>query len=191
MIFSKDPNAVIKVLKSKFIIKSSGPPDYYLGNDFKKNPQGQWTIGCRKYIKDALSKVMGIHGDIPKRNNPCEQDIHLECDQSPLLNATEHRQFQQLVGILNWIMQIGRVDIAYATISLARFVAAPRRTHLQHALYVFGYLRKFPNARTVVNSCDPDYEYGQELLKKDLSKKMKNIYSEALEDMDHYFPKWY
>ena len=189
MIISKDTKRIMDFFKKHFIIKSDGPPDYYLGNDFKRNTDGQWTVGCKKYIKDALLKVQAIHGDIPKRNNPCKQDTHLECDQSPLLNATEHREYQQLIGILNWIMQIGRLDIAYATVSLARFVAAPRKTHLKHALYVFGYLKKFPNARTVVDSRDPIYEYGQEHLTEDLSKNMKNIYPEALEEVDRQLPK--
>ena len=189
MIFSKDTKSIMKFFQDRFIIKGDGPPDYYLGNDYKKDPNGRWTIGCKKYIKDALEKIQSIHGVIPKRNNPCEQDVHLETDASPLLTAIEHRQFQQLIGILNWIMQIGRIDIAYATVSLARFVAVPRRTHLKHALHVFGYLKAFPNARSTVDSRDPIYEYGEEHLKVNLQTKMEKFYPEASEEIDRRLPK--
>ena len=119
MIFSRNPDSIMAWFKSKFQIKGDGSPEYYLGNDYKKTPNDLWSVGCKKYIKDALAKVQDIHGNIEKRNNPCDADIHLECDTTPLLDLKEHRQYQQLVGILNWVMQIGRIDIAYAAVSLA------------------------------------------------------------------------
>ena len=190
MIFSRETQPIMDWFKSKFTIKGDGPPDYYLGNDFKQNSHTKkWTIGCRKYIKDALEKIEGIHGQQLKRDNPCDPDIHLEIDQSPLLGASQHRQYQQLIGILNWIMQIGRVDIAYATTSLARFVAAPRRNHMKHALYVFGYLKKHPNRRITVDSRNPIFDYGEELLKDDIRTKMQGQYPEALEEIDIDVPK--
>ena len=188
MVFSRDTKSIMDFFHKHFCIKGDGPPDYYLGNDYKKDPHGRWTVGCKKYIKDVLIKVQETHGTLRKRNNPCEQDVHLETDASPLLNAIEHRQYQQLIGILNWIMQIGRIDIAYATISLARFVAAPRRTHLLHALHIFAYLKSYPNVRTVVDSSDPIYEYGEEHLNANIQKKMEKFYPEASEEIDRRLP---
>jgi hypothetical protein len=31
-------------------------PDYYLGNDDKKDWKGRWCIGCKKYLKEAIQQ---------------------------------------------------------------------------------------------------------------------------------------
>ena len=60
-----------------------------------------------------------------------------------------------LVGMLNWTVGIGRFDIAHATSSLACFASCPSKGHLDRALRVFGYLKKYQNKRIVVDSRDP------------------------------------
>jgi hypothetical protein len=42
---------------------------------------------------------------------PSRRD-HPEMDTSAVLNDDEHRKFQMLIGILNWIVSIGRFDVA-------------------------------------------------------------------------------
>ena len=51
--------------------------------------------------------------------------------ESEILSDDEHRKFQMLLGMLNWIVSIGRFDVAYATASLSRFSACPRKGHLE------------------------------------------------------------
>jgi len=52
-IFSRDPELIMKQIKSVFTVKSEGPPEYYLGNDFKKDRKGRWCIACKTYIKEG------------------------------------------------------------------------------------------------------------------------------------------
>ena len=57
--------------------------------------------------------------------------------------------------MLNWIVGIGRFEISHATSSLALFASCPRKCHLDCALRVFGYLKKYLNKRIVVYFMDP------------------------------------
>ena len=41
---------------------SKVPLDYYLGNNYKRDSQGRWCIGCQKYLKEALIQVETVLG---------------------------------------------------------------------------------------------------------------------------------
>ena len=133
----------MKEIETVFKVKddSKGPPDYYLGNDYKRDSQGRWCIGCQKYLKEALVRVESIMGiKLLKRNRPIEVGDLPEEDDSKVLNDIDHKKFQMLIGMLNWLVNIGRLDIAFATSSLSRFTACPRQGHLDRANQVFEYL---------------------------------------------------
>ena len=57
MIVARDPTPLMDKLQDIYTIKSISKPDYYLGNDYKKNANGNWTYGCKKYVKEVLVKV--------------------------------------------------------------------------------------------------------------------------------------
>ena len=95
---------------------------------------------------------------------------HPEEDSSTPLNDTEHQQYQMLIGILNWIVCIGRMDITFATSSLSRFTACPRKGHWVRALRIFGYLKKYSNRRIIVDSRDPIREGGTDALNLDFTE---------------------
>jgi hypothetical protein len=40
MVLAGDPEAVMDMIQLSTLLKSIGPPDYYLGNDYKKDRQG-------------------------------------------------------------------------------------------------------------------------------------------------------
>ena len=75
-------------------------------------------------MKEALVRVESIMGiKLLKRNRPIEVGDHPEEDESKVLNDVDHKKFQMLIGMLNWLVNIGRLDIAFATSSLSRFTA--------------------------------------------------------------------
>ena len=114
---------------------------------------------------------------------------HPEDDDSPSLSDTEHTHYQMLIRMLNWMVAIGRFDFAFSTSSLARFVAAPRKGHLDRALHVFGYLKKNPNRRIVIDSRDPIFEGSESALTKDLASEFSSVYPDAAEELDPKLPK--
>jgi hypothetical protein len=57
-----------------------------------------------------------------------------------------------LIVMAQWACTIGCLDIAFAVSSLSHFSATPCCGHLELAVYLFGYLKKYPNRRLVLNS---------------------------------------
>ena len=96
-----------------------------------------------------------------------------EEDDSKVLNDIYNKKFQMLIGLLNWLVNIGRLDIAFATSSLSRFTACPRQGHLERAVQVFEYLKQFQNRQIVVDSRDPIFEGDESVLDLDYTKIFK------------------
>ena len=86
---------------------------------------------------------------------PASPGNHPELDTLEFLDDDGHLYYQMLVGMLNWTVSIGQFDIAHATSSLAPFASCPRKGHLDRALRVFGYLKRYLNKRIVVDSRNP------------------------------------
>lgn len=189
-IFSRTPQLVMEQITAVYTVKSQGPPEYYLGNDFKRDKKNRWRIGSMKYVKESLRRVESMFGILMKHDVPMVNGDHPEMDDSQILSGDMHQKYQMLVGILNWIVALGRLDICFATSSLSRFVACPRQGHLDRALYVFGYLKKRPNRRYIVDSQDPRIiENGAEgLVDQDLSAALRTHYPDSEELLDPATP---
>ena len=71
---------------------------------------------------------------------PLEGGDHPELDTSELCDDHQTKQFQTLIGQLQWLISLGHVDIAVHGMSLSRFRAQPRKGHLDRAKRIVGYL---------------------------------------------------
>ena len=64
-----------------------------------------------------------------------------ECDQSPELDPGEAAHYQSLIGMLRWIVELGRVDVCCEVSLLSSQLALPREGHLQQVYRCFAYLK--------------------------------------------------
>ena len=189
-ILAKDPRHWMDQLKASFVIKADGPPSYYLGCDYfrpdptEEEPNPPWQIGCQTYIKEAIGKLETIFGTIAKNRQPIPTGCHPETDESPLLNDKEHRNFQMVLGMAQWISLISRLDIAHAVASLSRFNAAPREYHFRLALQIFGYLKQYPNQRLSMDSRPLFINDEVEFIEGNLDSQ----YPDAAEEIDDNLP---
>ena len=88
-------------------------------------------MNSENYIKETLRKYEAKHNVcLKKENTPMATDAHLELDDSELLSTDEHKHYQHIIGLGQWIVLTGRIDITYAISSLARFASSPRKQHL-------------------------------------------------------------
>jgi hypothetical protein len=196
-ITAKDPQAIMEEIKKEYHIKDEGPPDYYLGLDYKQH-NGRWAVGCKKYIKEAVRRIearMNLSRADGEKNwrlkkyaTPLGPDDHPEEDTSVMLDDNGHREYQMLIGMLNWIVGIGRFDIAHSVTSLSRFASCPRKGHLDRALRVFGYLKKKPNRRILVDSRDPIITGGDFSIGESIIKNLIDDYPDAAEAIDEKLP---
>ena len=51
MAAGKIAQQIMDEIKSVYIVKVEGPPDYYLGNNYKQDKKGRLFVGSKKYIK--------------------------------------------------------------------------------------------------------------------------------------------
>ncbi len=144
---------------------SVGDPDIYLGTKLRKvtldNGVEAWGSSPAKYIQEAVKnceeyifKNLGGR-KIPKKvRGPWPSGYAAEMDESPELQADLASYYQSQIGILHWIVEIGRVDIITEVSLLASHLALPREGHLDAAIHVFAYLKVKHNSRLVF---DPTY----------------------------------
>lgn len=119
MIVAKDPQQYMQALQKVYIINNIGPPRFHLGCNYAKNEAGNWTIGTSTYTIEALTKAKAILEVDDHRlfKSPMCDKVKPEMDESPLLGVIGHRKYQQLIGILQWMITCGRMDIMQAVIT--------------------------------------------------------------------------
>ena len=138
-----DPESQLKNLDKYFPMKpeSIGDPDIYLGTKLRKvtltNGVKAWSSSPSKYIQEAVKNVQDIvlkelgHG-LPKRiGGPWPTGYAAELDETPELSPRMANMYQSHVGVLHWIVEIGRIDIITEVSMLASHMALPREGHLE------------------------------------------------------------
>jgi hypothetical protein len=71
---------------------------------------------------------------------------HPELDCSELLNHEDTKIYQSLIGALQWVVQLGRIDIITAVMTMSRFRAAPRQGHMDRVRRIHGFINKMKHA---------------------------------------------
>ena len=144
------------------------PPEIYLGANIAKMqlPDGRevWTTSPRTYVKNSILVVERLleedgEGYVLKSNarNPSPTGYKPEIDVTDELDQTLASRFMQLIGILRWAVEIGRIDIYLETSLLSQYQANPRFGHLEAAYHIFAYLKKHPDmGKLAYDSRTPD-----------------------------------
>jgi len=58
----------------------------------------------------------------------------------------------QLIGILRWLVELGRIDICVEVSMMSSYHCMPRVTHLYAVLYIFSYLQVNRDWKLVMDS---------------------------------------
>ena len=64
-----------------------------------------------------------------------------ELDVLEILGPDAANWFQNIIGILNWILELGRVNTNILVAKLFTFLAKPKARNLRAALHMFSYLK--------------------------------------------------
>jgi hypothetical protein len=68
-------------------------------------------------------------------------DYHPAEDTSAELDAEGLGYYQELIGVLRWAVEIGRLDILLEISLLSSHLALPREGHLEQVYHIFAYLK--------------------------------------------------
>ncbi|MFN9979342.1 MAG: hypothetical protein ACK53Y_05490, partial [bacterium] len=86
---------------------------------------------------------------------PLSTGYRPELDFSEELCAQGTNYYQGLIGILRWIVELGRIDIIVPVSLLSRYLVSPRRGHLQQAYRIFAYLKQFNRPMLIFDDSEP------------------------------------
>ena len=145
---------------------SLADPSQYLGAKVRpmtmENGVMCWAMSGSQYVQEAvrnvrneLSKLGDDRWKLPKQAvNPFPMGYEVETDVSPELGPELASWYQSWIGVLRWIVELGRVDVITEASLLASQLALPRECHLEALLHLFAHLGDKHNARLVL---DPTY----------------------------------
>ena len=187
-IAAKDPQAFCNELKKKYNLKLKGvgPLEYHLGCTYKKDPDGTLAADPRRYVNKILESYERMFKEKPRKSRPpLEGGDHPELDTSELCDEHQIKQFQTLIGQLQWLISLGRFVIAVHVMSLSRFRAQPRKGHLDRAKRIVGYLLFLPDGAIRFRIGEPDFSS----LKDQEYDWTRTVYSGACEQIPHDIPK--
>ena len=160
-IASHNPQAIIDDLKKKYQLKlkGSGPIKYHLGSDFYRDKDNTLCMSPLKYIDRMMESYLRMFGTKPKAtySSPIERGDHPELDTTEELDMNGIKQYQSMIGALQWLISLGRLDIATTVMSLSSFRAAPRKGHLDRVKRIYGYISKMRHAAIRFRTGCPDY----------------------------------
>ena len=187
-IYAKDPQAFCNELKKKYNLKLKGvgPLEYHLGCTYKKDPDETLAADPRRYVNKILESYERMFMEKPRKSRPpLEGGDHPELDTSELCDEHQTKQFQTLIGQLQWLISLGRFDIAVHVMSLSRFRAQPRKGHLDRAKRIVGYLLFLPDGAIRFRTGEPDFSS----LRDQEYDWTRTVYSGACEQIPHDIPK--
>ena len=173
LVVSENAESILRnELRRYFHLKeeSIGPPTVDLGGRVRKvqleNGVWAWSFSLSQYVQSAIKNVEeyvgkseNSHLKIPsKAETPLRTSYRPELDVSPELTPRDSAYYQSLIGILRWIVELGKIDIFLEVSMMSSHLVMPRKGHLNQVLHIFAYLRKYHNTKLVYDPSDPVVE---------------------------------
>ena len=99
---------------------------------------------CRKHLKENFDGKFTMPNNAP---NAFPIDYEQQVDTTPGLNPDESLYHQFLIGIVRWLVEIGRVNILDKCSLLSSHLALLREGHMNTLLHLMRYLELNHNSR--------------------------------------------
>ena len=156
---------------------SIGPPKIYLGGKVSKvtlaNGMQAWSFSSSQYVQSAVKNVedfLETQGEkLPVRaTTPLSSNYRPELEVTDELGPSDAAYFQSLIGILSWMVELGRVDLTLEVSMMSSYLALPREGHLHQLYHIFAHLKRNHNSEMVFDPSDPEIDMVQ-FLRQDWS----------------------
>ena len=165
---SHAPEAIMKTISGLYRLKEDprtkkgySAPERYLGANIgkyrlPKNGKEVWFMSADSYVEAAIGNV---EIELEKANktlghratSPMQTSYRPELDSSPALDPDRATYYQNLIGILRWAVELGRIDIHVHVALLSQYLAHPRQGHMDQVLHIFSYLKAHKRSKTVLD----------------------------------------
>ena len=170
LIVSHSPEIHLERIKASYELNPSsiGPPTRYLGADVERvtrpgdnTGREYWSFSAHTYVRNAVKNVKLLLQDEGRglkstAKSPFSSTTYRpEMDMTDECNAEESSRYSQLIGVLRWAVELGRLDIYTEVALLSQHLALPRVGHLDAVYHIFAYLNKHDKSRIVFDPTDP------------------------------------
>jgi hypothetical protein len=183
-----DPKKIIYLLTEKYLyrLKGSGPIEFHLGCDYFRDSDKILCYAPKRYIEKMIAAYKGTFGTNPKEEtSPLVKGDHPELDDSEELGAEGIKQYQSMIGAMQWAVSLGRLDITTAVMTMSGYRVAPRQGHLDRCKRIYEYLSKMRHLQIKINTSEPDFS---ELTRP--AQDWKNtVYGDTREEIPHNLPE--
>ena len=162
---SDDPKSTLLALTRTFKLKDDNiePPNIYLGAQLgimQVDDVECWTMSAEKYVVAAVKNAeetlakKGLR--LPSKcYTPLASDYRPELEISPELKSDGVQLYQEMIGVLRWAVELGRVDILLEVSLMSTHMAMPREGHLQQLYRIFGYLKIYSKRKIAFDHQHP------------------------------------
>ena len=207
---SLNATSILKYIQVNFKLNNDKiePPSDYLGavlGQMDIDGKTGWYLSSEKYVKSAVENVEQIlQKDGQRLPSKCKTPLSLsyrpELDTSPELKEDGHQRYQELIGVLRWAVELGRVDILLETSMMSTYLALPWRRHLEQLYHMFGYLKANPKCKLYLDHQHPQvnersfqsydwydfYRYAEEAVPGDMPPpRGESVSTHCFVDSDH------
>jgi hypothetical protein len=164
---SAAPQITMDALSKLYRLKEpASKPKKYLGADvfehfYPDEPNRRmWGFSSHQFVKEALRVVELELSRVSKKlstkaSTPMYADYRPELDVTALLDERQANYYQELIGILRWAVELGRIDIHVQVAMLSSFLAQPRVGHLDAVFRIFAYLKAHDRSKLVFDASTP------------------------------------
>jgi len=161
---SKYPRRILDNMNKHFLLKADSikEPSRYLGASISKHLMDgdshyTWAIGSKEYLIESLrvvkQKIESLNLKLKSKvTSALPSGYKPELDASNYLDDDNTVLYMQLIGILRWLVELGRIDICAEVSMMSSYNCMPRVTHLHAGLHIFSYLQADLDWKIVMDS---------------------------------------
>jgi len=178
---SDEVKATRKILQEAFTIRDMGPISHFLGLRIERNRLHRTlTIDQEGYVNQMLRRFhmeaeKGVSTPIEpgtsllrRKGTPTvypesEHSIHIHINEEEEREA-DQKEYQEIVGSLNYAAIATLPDISFAIGVLGRFASDPAKRHMTMAIGVMRYLKKTSHLRLQLGQRNEESQIGSSVV---------------------------
>ena len=92
-----------------------------------------------------------------KADAPITNRYRTDTEATDELWPVDYDYYQLLIGILRWMVELGRFNICVEVSMISSCLDIPREGHLQQLFHIFSYLKKHHNTEMVFDTSVPNF----------------------------------
>ena len=140
VIRDRDESVIQNEIGKYFCLKeeSIGDPGQYLGGNIREvvleKGANAWAFGSKNYAKAAVNNVVDYLANrsqklVAKAPTPLSSGYRPDVDVTGKLDLADASYYHSLIGILRWIVELGRIDITCEVSIMSLHLALPHEGH--------------------------------------------------------------